>query len=128
MDNIFDNEIFDKAKEVFDVACKKTGEVVSAGKQRFDIATMESRLEKAYNALGKACYKEFCEKGTENEEIKAAVADITAKIAEIDEAKKELAQLKNKRICPKCSMAIEKTSVFCNYCGEKLIYEETQGE
>lgn len=128
MDNIFDNEIFDKAKEVFDVACKKTGEVVSAGKQRFDIATMESRLEKAYNALGKAAYKAIEANGTENEELKAAAADITTKITEIEEAKKELAQLKNKRICPKCSAAIEKTSVFCNYCGEKLIYEETQGE
>lgn len=128
MDNIFDNEIFDKAKEVFDVACKKTGEVVSAGKQRFDIATMENRLEKAYNALGKVAFKVIEENGTENEELKAAVADISTKIAEIEEAKKELAQIKNKRICPKCSMAIEKTSVFCNYCGEKLIFEETQGE
>ncbi len=128
MDNIFDNEIFDKAKEVFDVARKKTGDAISAGKQRFDIAAMENRLEKAYNALGKACYKEICEKGIENEEIKAAVADITAKIGEIEEAKKELAQLKSKRICPSCSAAIEKTSVYCNYCGEKLIFEETQGE
>ena len=128
MDNIFDNEIFDKAKEVLDVACKKTGEVVSAGKQRFDIATMESRLEKAYNALGKAAFKEINEKGTDNEELKAAVNDIAEKIAAIDAAKKELAEMRNKRICPKCSAAIEKTSVFCNYCGEKLIYEETQGE
>ena len=41
-----------------------------------------------------------------------------------EQAKKDLAEIKNKRICPKCSMAIEKTSVYCNFCGEKLIFEE----
>ena len=124
MEKIFDNEIFDKAKEVFDVACKKTGDALSASKQRFDIATMENRLEKAYTALGKECFKSICENGTENETLKAAVEEIKEKIAAIDEAKKELAEIKNKRICPKCSMAIEKTSVYCNFCGEKLIFEE----
>ena len=124
MEKIFDNEIFDKAKEVFDVACKKTGDAISAGKQRFDIAAMENRLEKAYNALGKECFKAICENGTENETLKAAVEEIKDKIAEIEQAKKDLAEIKNKRICPKCSMAIEKTSVYCNFCGEKLIFEE----
>lgn len=124
MENIFDNEIFDKAKEVFDVACKKTGEVVSASKQRLDIATMEMRLEKAYTAFGKACFKTICENGTDNEALKASVEEIKEKISAIEAAKKELAELKNKRICPKCAASIEKTSIFCNFCGEKLIFEE----
>ncbi len=121
MSDFFDNAI-DKAKEVFDVACKKTGEAVSASKQRFDIASMEAKIEKAYAKLGKACYKEL--KDTQNEEIAGIISVIDEMLKEIDEAKTNLAELRNKRICPKCGQYIEKNSVFCNLCGEKLIIEE----
>ena len=42
-----------KAKEVFDVACKKTNEVVSSGKQKFDVASIESKRSKDFEKLGK---------------------------------------------------------------------------
>ena len=81
-------------------------------------------VEKAYNAFGKECFKAICENGTDNEALKASVEEIKEKISAIEAAKKELAEIKNKRVCPKCAASIEKTSIFCNYCGEKLIFEE----
>ena len=120
--NEFLDTAIDKAKEVFDVACKKTGEAVSVSKQRFDIASMEAKREKAYAKLGKACYKEM--KDTDNAELAGIIFVIDKMTKNIDESRAALAEMRNKRICPSCGQPIEKISVFCNFCGEKLIIEE----
>lgn len=112
----------DKAKEVFDVACKKTEKAVTVSKQRFDIASMESKREKAYAKLGKVCFKEM--KDTDNGEMAELIEKIEKMNSDIEAARLQLAQLKNKRICPNCGQTIENISVFCNFCGEKLIIEE----
>ena len=112
----------DKAKEVFDVACKKTEKAVTVSKQRFDIASMESKREKTYAKLGKVCFKEM--KDTDNGEMAQLIGEIEKLNSNIDTARTKLAEIKNKRICPNCGQAIENISVFCNFCGEKLIIEE----
>lgn len=121
MNEFLDNAI-DKAKEVFDVACKKTEQAVVVSKQRFDIASMETKREKVYASLGKICFKEM--KDTDNSEIAQLIADIEKINEDIETARLQLAEIKNKRICPNCGQTIEKISVFCNFCGEKLIIEE----
>ena len=50
--DFFDNAI-EKAKEVFDVARKKTNDVVSTGKQKFDVATSRA-------VANMAVLSEFC--------------------------------------------------------------------
>ena len=49
--DFLDNAI-NKAKEVVDIAYKKTEEVVLTEKQRFDIASLNSKIDKDYKALG----------------------------------------------------------------------------
>lgn len=39
----FIDDAVTKAKEAFDVACKKTNEVVTTQKQKFDIASLEAK-------------------------------------------------------------------------------------
>ena len=118
----FIDTAIDKAKEVFDVACKKTEKAVTISKQRFDIASMESKREKTYAKLGKVCFKEM--KDTDNGEMEQLIGEINKLNSDIDTARTKLAEIKNKRICPNCGQAIENISVFCNFCGEKLIIEE----
>ena len=119
----FIDDAVTKAKEAFDVAYKKTNEVVTTQKQKFDIASLEAKRTKDFEALGRFYYSEL--KGTEieNEEAARLVAAIDEKNAKIDELHKEINNIKNKRVCPKCGASIDKCSVYCNFCGEKLIFE-----
>lgn len=118
----FFEETIEKVKEAFDVAQKKTTEIVSVGKQKYDIAAMESKLGKMYTKLGKIVYPTLT--GDEQGEVAQIVNEIKEQLSKIEEAKEELSKLKNKRICPKCNSIIEETAVYCSVCGEKITFTE----
>ena len=76
-----------KAKEVFDIACEKTEQVVNTSKQKIEVLTVQKKLEKDYQALGEIYY----------ELIKDSPDEVTAEIvADIKEKMEILASLKNK--------------------------------
>ena len=120
------DETLSKAKEVFGVARQKTGEVVNTQKQKFDIAALESKRKKDFEQLGILYYNSIQageSPSAEVEEIVAAIQDKNEKIARL---RAELNAAKNKRICPKCGATIDADSVFCNLCGEKLVYDSEE--
>lgn len=121
--DFFDN-VVNKTKEVFDVACKKTNEVVSTQKQKFDISSIESKLNKEYIKLGKIYYKQLKDTEINDSEIESIVYSIDEKIDKINILKKEINDAKNKIICSNCSAVVDKNSVFCNLCGSKIIGED----
>lgn len=120
----FLDDVLEKAKNVFDVAKNKTEEVVAIGKQKYDIAAMENRLNKSYNALGRLCYENYKADDSCADEIKALIAEITSEIEAIQLARAEIVKMKGNRFCPKCGEAVTEASVFCNHCGEKLVFTE----
>lgn len=116
----FLDDAITKTKEVFDVACKKTDEVVTTQKQKFSIASLESKREKDYADLGKI-YFELVKKDTElSDETRNLVDAIIEKNEEIARLNEDIQNIKNKRICPKCNANIDMNSSYCNSCGEKL--------
>ena len=117
--DFFDNAL-SKAKEALDVACKKTKEVVSKGKQKFDVASIESKRAKDFEKLGELYFNTIKDSEIENSEIKSIVDEIKNKNEKIEELNKEINNTKNKRICPSCGASIDKFSVFCSLCGTKL--------
>lgn len=121
--NSIDNAL-NKAKDVFDVACKKTGEAVTVQKQKFDISSLKNQCDKDFCKLGKI-YFETIKNNTEfdNEEISELVNDVKEKQEKIEELKKEILDAKNKRVCPNCNANIDASSVYCNSCGAKVIIE-----
>ena len=102
--DFLDNAI-DKAKEAIDIAYKKTNQVVNTGKQKFDIASLQNKCSKDFEALGKIYYE-------------------LIKNTEIAELKEEVNAAKCKRTCPVCAAAINENSVYCSACGAKLELEE----
>lgn len=114
----FDN-ILVKAKEVFESAYKKTENVVSAQKQRFDASSIEAKLAKNYEELGKICYGAYL-----NEKITVSdlglKGEISTTASVIEELKKDLLKTKNKKVCPHCNCETDKSSSFCNDCGYKF--------
>ncbi len=117
--DFLDNAI-EKTKEVLDVACKKTGEVVANEKQRFDIASLKSKQEKDFAALGRLCFEMFGDLENCPDEFKGLIAEIKSKDARILKLSEEMAAAKQKQVCPKCLAEIDKKAVFCSKCGEKL--------
>lgn len=115
----FDNA-FSKAKEVFDVACKKTGEVVSVQKQKIDIATIESKRNKDFLSLGKIYFKKIKDTEIEDKEIASLVEAIKEKNEQIKQINEEIKETKNMKICPNCESFVKDEDLFCSVCGEKL--------
>ena len=115
----FDNVIV-KAREIFETAYKKTGDVVAAGKQKYDITVLENKLSKNYEALGKLCARAL--NGGKNIDPEATDA-LNKKIAErmvrIEELKAEIIAAKNQKCCKNCCSAIDEEAVFCPVCGAK---------
>ncbi len=121
--DFFDNAL-DKAKEAFDIVSKKTGEVVTAQKQKFDVASLESKRAKDFEKLGEIYFGLIKDAEIEDQETKALVEAIIKKENEIFQLKDELNAAKYQRICPNCQANISKTAVYCSACGMKLEIEE----
>lgn len=73
----FENAV-NKAKDVFDVVATKTGEVVTTGKQKLDIATLENKLAKDFERLGRAYFETI----KDNDDIDDKFANIKESIVE----------------------------------------------
>lgn len=117
--NSFDDTV-QKAKEVLDIAAKKTGEFVSVGKQKIKISSLYSKLNKAYTSLGKRCYSELKNNEVDDLEVAALISEIKQYIAEIKNLKEEIDNIEGKIACNKCGHKINKNSAFCNFCGAKI--------
>lgn len=123
--DFLDNAII-KAKETIEVVSKKTGEIVATEKQKFDVSSLKAKLQKDYAKLGRYFYVNITEDTELDDEAKAIVESITAKIESIETLNAEIANAKNKRVCPACRSTIPENSKFCNVCGEKLIFESEE--
>lgn len=117
----FLEEAIVKTKEVFDVACKKTGEVVAVEKQKFGITSLKSKREKDYAELGRMYYEMAQNEDDLPDEVINLINAISEKNNEIDRLNEEINNIKNKLVCPNCGAGVEKNSVYCNSCGEKIV-------
>ncbi len=125
--DFFDNAV-SKAKEAFDIAYKKTNEVVNTQKQRFDVVTIENKRSKDFEQLGKLYFEMVKDTDIENSEVMVLVDAIKAKNEKIKALKEEISSAKNMRVCPKCQAYIAGNAVFCSACGEKLVLECDENE
>ena len=95
----FLDDAITKTKEVFDVACKKTDEIVTVEKQRFNIASLKTKREKDYTALGKIYFellKDDCDSASE--EAIDLVDSIIQKNEEIERLTDEIQNIKNQGV------------------------------
>ena len=56
----FLDSAIDKAKEAIDIVSKKTEEVVTIQKQRYNLAALKNKRSKALQALGKIYFDLIC--------------------------------------------------------------------
>ncbi len=117
----FFGDAINKARDAFDTACKKTNDVVNLQKQKFDLASMESKLSKDFEAFGRVCYDFVAVGGEISNEAKALAEEITAKKKEIETARNEILKAQGKKFCTKCGAPNVTEAHFCYACGESFI-------
>ena len=123
--DFLDNAIV-KAKEAFGVVSKKTEEIVTTEKQKFDVNSLKAKLQKDYAKLGKYYFETVLANGEADENVKDTVEAIKEKLNEIEKLNAEILAAKAKRLCPACSAAVPENAKFCNNCGEKLIIDSEE--
>lgn len=128
MEKEFFDNAFDKAKSAIETAYKKTGEIVSVEKLKFNISSQKSKREKLYAALGKNFYDSVSDASLLDSEKKELFDEITEISDKIDELYDEINYVKSKRVCPHCSSPIDENAVFCSKCGEKVIFDSAENE
>ena len=115
----FFEEAVVKAKEVYDVAAKKTSEVVGIQKLKFKASQVNSQLAKDFETLGRLYFENVKESGSETEYVEI-FDSINAKIEELDEIEDQINEQKKTKVCSKCGFKNVETASFCNNCGEEL--------
>lgn len=117
--DFFDKAV-DTAREAFDIACKKTGEIAKTQKQKFDVASIEHKRSKDFEKLGKFYYEMIKESEIEDVDARLLVESINQKTQKINELKGQINASKNSVVCPECSALNNENAAFCNACGAKL--------
>ncbi len=116
----FLDDAISKTKEVLDVACQKTGEVVTTEKQKFAIASLKSKREKDFADLGRIYFELVKQKDDLDDNTRNLIDAITEKNEEIKRLNEDIQNIKNKKICLNCGTALDVNSTYCNNCGIKL--------
>lgn len=117
---VFEDTVI-KAKDAFDVAAKKTEEVWSIQKLRFNISSIKSQLSKEYETLGRVYYdsiKNNCDDDTET--MEHIINEIDDKKVQISELEKEIACQKRMIICCSCKTKNLSHAIYCCKCGSKI--------
>lgn len=106
---------------------KTTAKIATEAKLRIEIVENKERIKEFYQELGRKVYENHIR--GENINIDELISEDCSKIdtlsKEIENARKEILELNNKKMCKKCFAEIETNSIFCSQCGERQTEEET---
>ena len=93
--DFFDNAL-SKAKDVFDVAVRKTDEVVTVQKLKFDVASLKKKRSEDLEKLGIIYFKMLADSEIEDLQIQTLVDEIKDKNLKIKELRAEIEEAKEK--------------------------------
>jgi len=122
------NKLTQKAKETYEEASKKTGELAKEAKLKMKMNENKSEINSLYQEIGKKVYEKHVLSGEIN--IKTDLEEECTKIdilsTEIETCLNQIRELKDKKQCPKCFNEIDLDANYCNHCGAKQDKEEAK--
>lgn len=103
-----------------------TAKIATEAKLKIEIAENKEKINDLYEELGRKIYENHVRE--ERLDIDEFISDDCSKIdalsKKIEEARKQILVLNNKKMCKKCFAEIEVNDMFCSKCGEK----QTEGK
>lgn len=127
MSNVLD-DLINSAKNLVDIAGKKTDNVVEVSKLKYQCVQMSAELKSLYEKLGNAVYTMVKSDFSNKELMDSLIEEIDSLKERIDQVNQEIAKRKNIRVCPACGSRNEKDACYCNKCGNKLDASAPQEE
>ncbi|MBC8545329.1 zinc ribbon domain-containing protein [Clostridiaceae bacterium NSJ-31] len=122
------DEFLGKAKNLVDIAGKKTGQAVELAKLKMNRMQINSEIQKTYEKLGAFVYK-FHKSGEENQDlIDICVDEIDSLIAKLNEISDKINELKSAIRCPECGAINDEEAIYCAKCGAKMSPEPKEPE
>ena len=117
----FFDKIGKKASETYKGAAEKTGKIAKETKIKMAINENKSKINDLYKEIGKKVYEKHVREEEINIDNKLSeeCMKIDVLADEIEDYRKEILDLKDKKQCKKCSTEIEINAKFCPNCGEK---------
>ena len=121
----FDNLLL-KAKDLAGVAGNKAQEMAELTKLKLQATQLRNELDSNYLKLGEIIY-ELNKNGTQNEElVNMCIAEIEAKVQELEEVNQKINEMKKVVKCPECGAESPAGSLFCARCGASLAAAEPE--
>lgn len=124
----FFDKLGKKATQTYKDATEKTGKLAKEAKLKMLISDDKSQIEEIYAEIGKKVYQKHIRE--ENIDIKEELLEECSKIDvlsdEIETARMDILQLKDKKQCKNCFYEIEKEDNYCSHCGAKQEIEEVK--
>lgn len=122
--NVIDN-IIDKARDVCDLATKKTTEVVESSKIKLDCVRVNGEIKKLYEKLGSTVYS-MMRSNYENKELVDSLAEeIDEELEKLKLLNEKLSDVKNVNFCNVCGAKNPTDNYFCSKCGSRIRSEFT---
>lgn len=104
-----------------------TNKIAREAKLKMKITENKGKVKDLYEQIGKKVYENHVRE--ENRDISEFIENDCLNIDklsnEIEEARKEILILNNKKMCKKCFAEIEENDNFCSKCGERQTEEKT---
>ncbi len=118
-------ELFQKFGEVANKTCKKTSEntnrFATITKLKWQMNDYKSKISKLYEDLGKVVYEDRIREKMEDteERINEKCIEIDELAKKIEENRKKILKLNNKKQCQNCYTEICDGFNYCPVCGKK---------
>ncbi|WMJ22393.1 zinc-ribbon domain-containing protein [Paludicola sp. MB14-C6] len=110
----------DKAKDVYDVASKKTGELVEVSKLKMECVKVNNEIKKLYEKLGSCVYSMMKANYDNKDVVDGLVEEIDENLAKLSVLNQKLSDIKNVVICKACGAKNPEANYFCSKCGSRI--------
>lgn len=119
-----------KASETYKHTTEKTSKIAKEAKLKMEMNENKAKIEEVYEAIGKKVYEHHISDKAVDMDLEAILEEDCIQIDElcdrIDDIRKELLTLKDKKQCPECFYEIELDYNYCPNCGaeQKEVVED----
>ncbi len=115
------DELINKGRDITDIACQKSLEMIERTKIQFKIQDSKLQARQSYIELGKIAY-DLIKSGDINADsrMKLLESDIDRANYRIKLLMRELCSIKGAKVCPKCGTLNPEKAKYCSECAASL--------
>jgi len=108
---------FDKVKETANSAVQSTGEMLEVAKLNLDVRSAEDKINALFAKMGKLVFATYEDGKMKDPEMIELCEKVKTAYVNVEELRRKILELRNKKMCVQCKAELNDTDPFCNKCG-----------